>query len=91
MPFKQSIKQGEKMRSCKNCINGKGYKIDTPCRKCHNRSNWEHDGLPSVCDGCAYFGKYKAESRHCYHCIDGSKWISPELYEKKKLRKVLIC
>lgn len=75
------------MKSCKNCIHRSPDLFKEPCKSCYGRNQWEHDGKPSACDGCAFFGKNDAEHRQCYHCIDGSNKISPELLEARKRYK----
>lgn len=64
------------MKSCKNCL----HRHQIMLCKCFNRDHWEHDSEPSVCDGCYHFGKYEINKRACHHCVDGSKWVSPEVY-----------
>ena len=76
------------MKSCKNCIHRSPDLFKEPCKSCYGRNQWEHDGKPSSCDGCAFFGKNDAEHRQCYHCVDGSNKMSPEKFKLKKARKL---
>ena len=65
------------MKCCKNCTHNNEGLICC----CKNRDKWEHNGEPSVCDGCSNFGTYQINKGMCHHCIDGSKFLSPEKAE----------
>ena len=70
------------MRSCYNCLH-RNEPAEICCNSCKYTRNWEHDGKPSPCDGCIYFGLYEVNRRKCWHCVDGSRKVMDGKYNKK--------
>lgn len=72
----------KEMKCCRNCKNQRDIEY-TKCKKCNEqKSQWEWDGTPSVCDGCASHGKFAINKGLCRGCVDGDKWKPLERVRK---------